>query len=225
MAPRTKDITGQRFHKLVALEHAGYREGAKCRKSLWKCICDCGREAIVAYVELMAGATKSCGCIVGKHKRTHGATAGGKVSPEFRCWEAMLQRCRNSKHKSFKDYGARGITICERWDSFEAFSADMGPRPSPEHSIDRRDNNGNYEPGNCHWTTRVAQSNNRRSSRRVELNGESLTLAQWEHRVGLKAGMLFRRLKAGWPIERALTPGDHRNRTRVGAGIATGSLS
>jgi hypothetical protein len=206
MAPRTKDITGQRFHKLVALEHAGYREGAKCRKSLWKCICDCGREAIVAYVELTAGATKSCGCIIGQHKRTHGATVGGKPSPEFMAWGSLRARCENPHSRSYKDYGARGIKVCERWATFENFLADMGPRPSPAYSIDRRDNNGNYEPGNCHWTTRVAQSNNRRSSRFLTINGETKTYAEWERHADLPPGRVFTRLKMGWKPEEVLQP-------------------
>ena len=202
MAPRLRDIAGQRYSKLLALEFAGYKTLSHCRKSLWRCRCDCGNEVIVAYVHLVAADTKSCGCIVGKHKTTHGATG----TAEFRCWEAMLRRCRDPNHDCYSSYGGRGIQVCERWLKFENFIADMGKRPSPKHSLDRKNNDGHYEPSNCRWATDIVQSNNRRSSRRIEFNGESLTMAEWERRVGLKPGMLFRRLQANWPIAEALNP-------------------
>jgi hypothetical protein len=203
MAPRMRDLTGQKFNKLTALERAGFRDGARCRKSLWKCRCDCGNEVVTASVELVSGATKSCGCIIGKHKRTHGATG----TPEFMAWGAMFQRCYNPKSKSYKDYGARGIKVCDRWTgSFENFLADMGKRPSAEHSLDRYPNNdGNYEPTNCRWATDTVQSNNRRSSRTLTINGETKTYAEWERQTGLSPGMVFRRLKAGWPAEAAVS--------------------
>ena len=201
MAPRLQDLAGKRFHKLVAIERAGFREGTKCRKTLWRCRCDCGNEAIAAQVDLVHGATKSCGCIIGQHKRTHGGT--GTV--EFRIWDSMRRRCSDPEHPSYADYGGRGIKVCERWQDFAAFRDDMGPRPSPDHQIDRRDNDGNYEPSNCRWVTPVVQSNNRRSSRFLTLNGETLTMAQWERRLGMKPGLICQRLSMGWTVEAALT--------------------
>lgn len=203
MAPRIQELAGRKFHKLTAVDRAGFRIGAKCRKTLWRCLCDCGREAIVAQVDLLSGGTKSCGCIIGKHKRTHGGTG----TAEFRIWDLMRRRCSDSKHRSYKDYGGRGISVCERWKSdFATFLADMGPRPSPDHSIDRIKNDGNYEPDNCRWATRIEQSNNRRSSRFLTIGGETKTLAQWERQVGLNPGVLFRRLQAGWAPDRLLIP-------------------
>lgn len=201
MSPPIKHLEGQRFNKLIAIERAGFREGKKCRKTLWRCRCDCGNEAVVAQVDLIAGATKSCGCIIGKHKRTHGGTG----TPEFRIWSSMHRRCNDPAHPSYADYGGRGIQVCQKWKDFAAFRDDMGPRPTPNHQIERVDNNEGYGPDNCVWATRIAQSNNRRSSRRLTLNGETLTMAQWERRQGLKPGAIFRRLQQGWSPEDAIT--------------------
>ena len=201
MAPRPQDLTGRRFNKLVALELVEDRRGKRDRVRLWRCRCDCGNEPIVAQRYLTAGGTKSCGCIIGKHKRTHGGTG----TAEFRIWDSMRRRCGDPKHPSYADYGGRGIRVCERWQDFAAFRDDVGPRPTPEHQIERVDNDCGYEPENCVWATRVAQSNNRRSSRRLTMNGETLTMAQWERRQGLKAGAIFRRLQQGWSVEDAIT--------------------
>lgn len=213
MGPAPKDITGQRFHKLVALEVVEDRKGKRDRIRIWRCQCDCGNEVRVAQRYLYHGesVTKSCGCIIGKHKRTHGATN----TPEFMAWVAMRQRCENPRVKAFKNYGARGISVCAHWQTFEAFLADMGPRPSPAHSIDRERNDGNYEPGNCRWATMVVQSNNRRSSLHLTLNGETRTAAEWERQVGLKAGMVSKRIGMGWTLERALATAPRERRRYV----------
>jgi hypothetical protein len=135
------------------------------------------------------------------------AAHGMSYSPEYRAWQAMRQRCLNSKCESYKDYGARGIAICDRWSSFQSFYSDMGPRPSPKHSIDRRDNDGNYEPSNCTWSTKVRQSNNRRDNRRVAFNGRTQACADWAREIGIKPATLYDRLFVyGWPVEKAMTP-------------------
>lgn len=204
MSSPRQHLEGRRYHKLVVLEWAGWRQYSNGRESTWNCQCDCGRQAVVPQRNLAGGNTKSCGCIIGKHKRTHGATG----TPEFMAWGAMFQRCYNPKSKSFKDYGARGIKVCERWTgSFENFLADMGKRPSSAHSLDRYpNNNGNYEPANCRWAMDVVQSNNRRSSRSLTINDETLTYAQWERRNGLKPGTICQRLGYGWSLDRLLLP-------------------
>jgi hypothetical protein len=104
---------------------------------------------------------------------------------EHDAWRGMLARCRNPRHPSYKNYGGRGITACERWNSFENFLDDMGKRPSPKHSLDRIDNNGNYEPGNCRWATRREQANNTRMNRFVTFDGRTMTLAQWARETGI----------------------------------------
>lgn len=144
----------------------------------WKCICDCGNEVKVRASCLASGNTKSCGCLQkdavsktgkinkgNKHRQTHGMTK----TPEYDAWRHMKDRCSNPNVKNYKNYGERGIIICQRWlNSFENFLEDMGPKPFPKilYSLDRIDNDGNYEPGNCKWSTRSQQQRNRRNSKK-----------------------------------------------------------
>ena len=131
------------------------------------CRCQCGTVRIVQLRHLLSGQSQSCQCrqkeIVSVTNSTHGHTRGGKESVEYRTWQGLLSRVRATKGRIYRLYGARGITACDRWQVFENFLADMGQRPSPKHSIDRRNNDGNYEPGNCWWATRSQQVHNRRS--------------------------------------------------------------
>ena len=152
------DITGQRF---------GHHQGSDGHFH-WLCLCDCGKTAIVSGTKLRTGYTQSCGHWKqdGSHHRTHGESAANET-PEHRVWRAMLRRCRSPNATDFERYGARGIKVCERWHSYENFLADMGRRPSDEHSIDRINNDGNYEPGNVKWSTRQEQAQNQRPRQRA----------------------------------------------------------
>lgn len=153
-----KDLTGHRFCRLVVLECAGKDRFSNL---IWKCQCDCGNICEVAGHSLNSGRTKSCGCLkkerVCKRNKSHGMSK----SPEYDIWKAMLQRCENPNCKSFSDYGGRGIKVCQSWHKFENFYRDMGKRPEGL-SIDRINNDGNYEMGNCRWATKEEQSNNSR---------------------------------------------------------------
>jgi len=154
------DIAGKRFGILTVTRFHGLN---KRMKSMWQCVCDCGKEKFFAGDNLKKGNTTSCGCTKYAKNTKHGKSK----SLEYRSWVSMIGRCSNDKGKSYKDYGGRGIIICTRWlQSFESFLEDMGNKPSAEYSIDRIDTNGNYEPSNCKWSTRSEQERNKRISKR-----------------------------------------------------------
>jgi hypothetical protein len=162
--PAFRDITGQRFGQLIAI-NLSHRD--KFKRAMWNFRCDCGTEKVIAMADVAAELTISCGCFhreeLGARRRTHGR---GRTKL-YKVWTAMKQRCLNPKDRKFKDYGGRGITVCDRWlHSFEAFLEDMGECP-PGLSLDRRDNDGPYDPDNCRWTTLIEQSRNMRRRGRL----------------------------------------------------------
>jgi hypothetical protein len=134
------------------------------------------------------------------------ATHGQSKTKDYSRWRGMHTRCYNANHETYPKYGARGIRVCERWHTFENFLADMGNAPTAEHSIERINNDGNYEPGNCRWATTKEQARNRRSSRYLEHDGERLTVAEWAERMGVSAWVIENRLRRGWPTGRIFEP-------------------
>ena len=162
------DLSGKRFGRLVVIEKTDRRSGKG--HVVWKCKCDCVKEVFVSSSHLKSGRTQSCGCLQKERTSEANTTHGQYQSSEYRSWQKMKDRCYNPNHKHYKDYGGRGITICDHWkDSFENFLADMGSKPSSKHSIDRIDNNRNYEPENCKWSTNKEQARNRRNQKDVKL--------------------------------------------------------
>ncbi len=197
-----KDLVGQRFERLTVVSLAEKRDG----RPRWACRCDCGTEVVVAGNHLKSGATRSCGCLQRELTAQRSTTHGKSRTRTYRIWDLMHSRCSNPKNLRFKQYGGRGITVCERWSNFEGFLADMGECPDG-YSIDRIDPNGNYEPVNCRWATEATQQNNRTSNRMIEFGGKTQSLADWAREAGIKPGTLRFRIESGWPIKDALTKG------------------
>lgn len=151
------DLVGHKYNRLTVVSPAA-KQG---KIYYWNCLCDCGKTTIVCTSNVRHGQVKSCGCL---NKELHDArniTHGKTNTPEYIIWSAMKQRCLYEKGHKWVNYGGRGITICERWLCFSNFYEDMGPRPSNKHSLDRINNDGNYEPSNCRWATNTEQCNNR----------------------------------------------------------------
>lgn len=175
----------------------------------WFCECICGAQMVCAGNRLLTGHKKSCGCktvaMIVSTVSKHGCNRENKPTPEYQSWAHMKSRCLLKTNRAYTDYGGRGIKVCDRWLRFENFLADMGIRPSPRHSLDRIDNSGNYEPGNCRWATAIVQANNSRKCRYLSFRGETLTASQWERRVGLPEKAISQRLNRGWSIEKSIT--------------------
>lgn len=220
-APRGINRIGQKFGRLKVISHAG---NSKHGENIWRCKCRCGNFADVLSSSLRKKKTRSCGCFMREeaskraYRHGHNRTRDGNMarSPTYRSWAMMIQRCINKNLKGYSDYGGRGIKVCDRWkESFTNFLADMGPRPSPEHSIDRIDNDGHYEPGNCRWATDHQQRRNKRTTRLLTLDGKTQCIADWTRDIVVAAGTISQRLSRGWSVERALsTPTNGRLRIR-----------
>lgn len=193
--PQGSDPVGRVYGALTVLARKGY-DGR--RFVFWDVRCSCGTTKTVRAADVHDGKTTSCGC----RKLVHGMSK----SSEFRCWSAMKNRCLNSRVPAFHNYGGRGILVCERWlgdAGFSNFLADMGPRPAG-FDLDRIDNNGNYEPGNCRWTTRKVNGRNRRTNALVMFQGKMRPISECAELSGVAVGRLYSRIGRGWDIERAI---------------------
>jgi hypothetical protein len=189
------DLTGQRFGRLTVLEELGTRRFASGQSTkMWRCLCTCGRSAVVQQSSLTSGNTKSCGCLGRERRGATSKTHGMSRTAEYKIWCKMKARCLSPAGKHWADYGGRGIKVCARWlNSFEAFYEDMGARPSTSHSIDRINVDGHYEPGNCRWATPYQQTRNKRSNVWVDVNGKRLCMADATKALGVGASCLYQR--------------------------------
>lgn len=206
-----KDRIGERYGRLVVVSRAENKiEPSGAVRAQWECRCDCGQIRITSGQSLSRGSTQSCGCLA-KERVSEAATTHGQsrlVGGLYRTWNSMVQRCTNPKNTGWSSYGRRGITVCDEWLSFESFLRDMGPR-SEGMTLERKDNDKGYEPGNVVWASRLTQANNRRTNVLLALNEEKKTVAEWGRFTGFGKHVIKNRLEDGWPVWRALTEPIH----------------
>lgn len=184
--------------------------------SVWRCRCECGVVKDVSRHNLINGSTVSCGCFrrencwaPGTYPHVHGNAAyrhghASARTPEYRSWMKMRSRCHNPQNRMFAHYGGRGIRVCSRWDKFENFLKDMGPR-QPKMTLDRKNVHGHYCKRNCRWATAREQAATRTDNRAIKFRNEILNLSEWSRRLKVPRSTLFNRLAGGWSVQRAFT--------------------
>ncbi len=193
------DLTGQKFKSLLVVDRALDKDN---KITKWNCICDCGHKNIITSNNLINGKRNQCKFCNKRPEKTFGLS-GNYL---YMAWSSIKQRCFNVKDKRYASYGGRGISMCQEWFyDFHKFASHIGERPSSDHSIERIDNHGNYEPGNVKWATAYEQNSNKRTNAIMTFNGEALTMAQWSRKLGIKFNTLNERIKRGWSTERTLT--------------------
>lgn len=201
------DLSEKRFGRLV-VDSFSHRDAKG--KVHWLCACDCGGAKVTRAENLRSGSTRSCGCL-GIEQRKQAArgrvkvATRGKYPSEWNSWNAMVSRCHNPSDVSFCRYGAKGVKVCDSWRySFQAFLSDMGLRPEGA-TLDRKNNNRGYSPGNCRWATRKEQANNRSTCHLLTHDGKTMNIEQWASHLGWSRGVIASRIKYGWPTERVLS--------------------
>jgi hypothetical protein len=202
---RSKNLVGRKFGLLKVVSFVGRN---KRSDAIWSCLCRCGGRTINSTDSLTSGNARSCGCRRVNLRRGKDAPCfrhGLAATPEYSVWRAMIQRCRNPRNPAYRNYGARGITVCDRWaGSFADFIADMGLRPYKGLSIERINNAGHYEPGNCKWATKIERCQNTRKTHFLTLNGTTRSCSEWAKILGIGRSTLYARLRYGWTDEEAL---------------------
>jgi len=196
-----KDLAGMKFGRLTVVGHVPSQDP---RHHYFSCTCDCGGAKVARADHLESGRSRSCGCLrsekaaeagkgFGERRKTHGHATGFDTTPTYRTWQSMKARCLDKNHGHFKNYGGRGIKVCDAWMDFPAFLSDMGERPKGK-TIERTDNSGNYEPGNCVWATTKQQSRNKRTNRIILAFGKNTTIAELAEEYGLTYNALYARI-------------------------------
>lgn len=191
---------GSRWGRLVIVSFEGKSKGAK----YFLCQCDCGNTTVVQETNLIYGFTQSCGCFRIEKTSLTKTTHGMSQTSIYQIWIGVKKRCLDPRNENWLNYGGRGISVCERWMNFENFLTDMGEKPEGM-SLDRINNDGNYEPNNCRWATPKEQGRNKRNNHILEFNSESKPVSEWAEITGISRSLLSVRLKHGWSIEKTLT--------------------
>lgn len=195
------DITGRRFGMLTAVEEAGRTPSLA---PVWWCICDCGTRKQIIKTSLVGGKATSCGCEFKKRMSVRVTTHGLSRSKTYKLWQSMVDRCKNPLNKAYKNYGGRGIRVCDRWLKFEGFYSDMGDRPDGL-TLERVDNDGDYCLENCRWASYKEQLRNTRRNRFIEYSGESRCIAEWAEILGVNQSLLRRKIEK-LPLDIAMDP-------------------
>ncbi len=199
---KTLELAGNKYGRLKAIRSVGSN---KHNQVQWECTCECGNTVNVVGSKLVSGYTRSCGCLQKDTMREAQTKHGLRNTNEYNSWCHIKRRCYDTFHTRYPDYGGRGITMCDEWrKSFKAFYDDMGPKPSPIHSVERRDNDKGYCKENCYWATPTEQNNNTRSNIFFEYNGVSRTLAAWCRELNLNYSSVHGRLRKGFSFEDAI---------------------
>ena len=208
---KTIDISNKKFGKLLAVKRCTNMSG----KTAWECKCDCGNITFVTTSNLTCNRIRSCGCLKIKQLLERSTTHNQRHTVLYSVWRGLRQRCNNPKHASYHNYGGRGIKVCEEWDkSFQSFydwsyangySTENQKDEKLKLTIDRIDNNGNYEPSNCRWVDRKTQTRNMRTTRFITFNGQNKSVSEWCEIYGIKLQTFNTRIRNGWSIEEALT--------------------
>jgi len=198
------DLAGKTFSRWTVICRVGNTQKGQ---AMWLCRCQCGTERALKSIVLRRNISMSCGCwkseVTTKRSTKHGHANSGKITPTYHSWAGMVARCTNQKNKFFQNYGGRGISVCNQWNIFAGFLADMGEKP-PKHSLDRINLNGNYEPSNCRWATAQEQAQNKTSNRLITFNGETRPLIEWARSLGICHSTLQERLE-NWSVAESLT--------------------
>ncbi len=194
-----KNRVGERYGRLVIIRQAeSYISPGGSWQTVWECKCDCGKIKNVRKCALINGLTNSCGCLNAERRTTHGQSR----TAIYERWLDMTRRCNNPSAHNYKHYGARGIKVCKRWKKFENFLRDMGLPPSSRHSIDRINNDGDYEPENCRWATQKQQTRNTRKNVFLVWNGERRCVAEWAEILKINPRTIYSRIRYGFPVAR-----------------------
>lgn len=201
---RSIDITNKKYNKLTAIKLQHSLKITKKSREYWLFKCDCGNQKVISKDLVKRGQIKSCGCIKGLNRVKHGFARKNNKSRLYNIWCSMRQRCNDVNHHKYYAYGFRGVKVCDRWNKFENFLEDMKEPPTPKHSIDRIDNNGDYEPSNCRWATNYEQANNTRNNIIIEFNGETKTLSEWCNNSGIIYSKALYRFNQGYDIKTIL---------------------
>jgi hypothetical protein len=198
------NLTGLSFDRWSVLSEA---DSLRKSRRYWLCVCTCGKQSVVDGKELRTGRSTGCyRCRAKKH--------GMRDKPEYVVWKRMKSRCEQTTNQDFRHYGGRGIRVCDEWQSFASFYRDMGPRPTPKHTIERIKNHLGYSKDNCRWATRKEQARNTRRNRLLTLHGVTKSIPDWAELVGVSYQTIGQRLRYGWSVERALTTPLQRNYVR-----------